>query len=104
MTVTTQLSPLGARDGMRCNLCLQKVNWLSTRGYRLGGCVTSGGDVIVMWRRGGEVNDGGVYSGKSTYYPFTILLHITQQHHIKAHHNGPVIVLCVSSKKYHNVM
>lgn len=86
---------------MRCNLCLHKVNWLHTRGYRLGGCVSGGGDVMVMWWRGGEVNDGGVCSGKYTYYPCAILLHITQQHHIKAHHNGSVLVLCKSSEKDH---
>lgn len=60
-------------------------------GCSLGGCVGSHGNAAVMWRRGGEDNDGGVYSGKSTYYGFTILFHIIQRH-IKAHHNGPVPV------------
>lgn len=98
MTVTTRLSPAGAGDGLRCNPCLHKVNWLKTGGCSLGGCVSSSGDVVVMWWRGGEDNDGGVYSGKSTYYRFTILFHITQQH-IKAYHNGPVLVLCKSLEK-----
>lgn len=46
---------------------------LKARGHRQSGCVPCRGDDIVLWRRGGEVNDVGVFRGKftlTTHLPF----------------------------------